>query len=128
MNLNTNLVLVTGAAGWLGSRLVESLVRGLPEHDELKSPAANLRIRVLLMPGQDRHIVTGDTDVVVDNVSVATTRREQVTVPGQGADSIRVSTHGAHFLALVYIPELRATIGRAHSQVRAAFLLSLIHI
>ena len=53
MNLNTNLVLITGAAGWLGSRLVESLVRGLPEHDELKSPAANLRIRVMLLPGQD---------------------------------------------------------------------------
>lgn len=53
MNLNTNLVLVAGAAGWLGSRLVESLVRGLPEHDELKSPTANLRIRVLLLPGQD---------------------------------------------------------------------------
>jgi nucleoside-diphosphate-sugar epimerase len=53
MNFNTNLVLVTGAAGWLGSRLVESLVRGLPEHDELKSPAAHLRIRVMLLPGQD---------------------------------------------------------------------------
>ena len=52
MKLNTNLVLVTGAAGWLGSRLVESLVRGLPEHDELKFPAADLRIRVLLLPGQ----------------------------------------------------------------------------
>ena len=50
---DTKLVLVTGAAGWLGSRLVESLVRGLPEHDELKSPAADLRIRVLLLPGQD---------------------------------------------------------------------------
>ncbi len=53
MNLNTNLVLVTGAAGWLGSRLVVSLVRGLPEHDEIKSPVADLRIRVLLLPGQD---------------------------------------------------------------------------
>jgi nucleoside-diphosphate-sugar epimerase len=53
MNLNTHLVLVTGAAGWLGSRLVESLLRGLPEHDELKTPPANLRIRVLLLPGQD---------------------------------------------------------------------------
>lgn len=47
------LVLVTGAAGWLGSRLVESLVRGLPEHEELKSPAPSLRIRVMLLPGQD---------------------------------------------------------------------------
>lgn len=66
----TKLVLVTGAAGWLGSRLVESLVRGLPEHDELKSPAPNLRIRVMLLPGQDTaplkkiseriEVVTGD--------------------------------------------------------------------
>ena len=53
MELNTPLVLVTGAAGWLGSRLVASLVRGLPEHDELKAPAANLRVRVLVLPGQD---------------------------------------------------------------------------
>jgi nucleoside-diphosphate-sugar epimerase len=53
VNFNTHQVLVTGAAGWLGSRLVESLVRGLPEHDELKSPAPHLRIRVMLLPGQD---------------------------------------------------------------------------
>lgn len=32
---------------------MESLVRGLPEHDELKAPAANLRVRVLVLPGQD---------------------------------------------------------------------------
>jgi nucleoside-diphosphate-sugar epimerase len=70
MNLNTNLVLITGAAGWLGSRLVESLVRGLPEHEELKTPATDLRIRILLLPGQDAapfkkisdriEVVTGD--------------------------------------------------------------------
>lgn len=70
MELNTKLVLITGAGGWLGSRLVESLVRGLPEHDELKSPAPDLRLRVLLLPGQHGttlrklsdqiEIVTGD--------------------------------------------------------------------
>jgi nucleoside-diphosphate-sugar epimerase len=70
MNLNTQLILVTGAAGWLGSRLVQSLVRGLPENDALKTPQADLRVRCLLLPGQDAtalrklsgrvEIVTGD--------------------------------------------------------------------
>lgn len=70
------LVLVTGAAGWLGSRLVESLVRGLPEHEELKSPAVNLRIRIMLLPGQDAaplkkisdriEVVTGDVRSAAD--------------------------------------------------------------
>jgi nucleoside-diphosphate-sugar epimerase len=64
------LILVTGAAGWLGSRLVESLVRGLPDREELRSPAENLRIRILLLPEQDiagfkkisdrLEVVTGD--------------------------------------------------------------------
>jgi nucleoside-diphosphate-sugar epimerase len=53
MNLSNNLVLITGAAGWLGSRLVESLGRGLPDHHALKTPPANLRLRCLMLPGQD---------------------------------------------------------------------------
>src|SRR5688572_25248885 len=53
MNLNTQLVLVTGAAGWLGSRLVKSLVQGLPENDALKTPQSDLRVRCLLLPGQN---------------------------------------------------------------------------
>lgn len=70
MNLNRPLALVTGAAGWLGSRLVESLVRGLPDHEALREPRRDLRIRVLLLPGQDGaglrklsnriEVVTGD--------------------------------------------------------------------
>ena len=53
MNLQTHLVLVTGAAGWLGSRLVESLVHGLADQESLKPPQTGLRIRCLLLPGQD---------------------------------------------------------------------------
>lgn len=68
MNLQTQLVLVTGAAGWLGSRLVESLVRGLPEHDALKQPPADLRIRVLLLPGQD----AGPLSKLSDRIAVVT--------------------------------------------------------
>ena len=70
MNFDTKLILVTGAAGWLGLRLVQALVRGLPEHDLLKTPSLDIRIRCLLLPGQDAallqklsdrlEIVTGD--------------------------------------------------------------------
>ncbi|HSU56434.1 MAG TPA: NAD-dependent epimerase/dehydratase family protein, partial [Candidatus Dormibacteraeota bacterium] len=66
----SELALVTGAFGWLGSRLVETLVRGLADCPQLKTPSANLRVRCLLLPGQDGkelssiservEIVTGD--------------------------------------------------------------------
>ena len=52
MNLDTNLVLITGPLGWLGARVVEALVRGLPGHPRLAVPAPGLRIRCLVQPGQ----------------------------------------------------------------------------
>ena len=51
--LNSPLVLVTGAAGWLGLNLVQALVRGLPDHPALAAPRPDRRIRCLLLPGQD---------------------------------------------------------------------------
>jgi nucleoside-diphosphate-sugar epimerase len=67
---DNHLVLVTGALGWLGISLVQALAKGLPDHDSLKTPRADLRIRCLILPGQDEtplrkiservEVVTGD--------------------------------------------------------------------
>ena len=54
--LQTKTVLVTGAMGWLGSRLVELLARGLPGLEHLScAPAGEKRytVRCLVLPGQD---------------------------------------------------------------------------
>jgi nucleoside-diphosphate-sugar epimerase len=53
MSLGNNQVLVTGALGWLGSRLLEVLVRGLPDHETLRESQTDLGIRCLILPGQN---------------------------------------------------------------------------
>jgi len=53
MQFKTNLVLVTGAVGWLGISLVKALVNGLPDCPNLQVPKKGLRIRCLVLPGQD---------------------------------------------------------------------------
>jgi nucleoside-diphosphate-sugar epimerase len=53
MHFSTNQVLVTGALGWLGVSLVEALVNGLADHEALQEPPRDLRIRCLVLPGQD---------------------------------------------------------------------------
>ncbi len=70
MHFPTDTVLVTGARGWLGTRLVQALVSGLPDHEALKEPHAHLRVRCLILPGQDAaqlrkispgiEVITGD--------------------------------------------------------------------
>ena len=50
MDLRTELVLVTGATGWLGSRLVEVLGHGLANCEPLAEHDAKLRIRCLVLP------------------------------------------------------------------------------
>lgn len=75
MELTSNRLLITGALGWLGSRLVEALTRGLPD---LAAPKAldDLRLRCLVLPGEnssalqklsDRvEVVTGDIENPAD--------------------------------------------------------------
>jgi len=46
-------VLITGAAGWLGLNLVEALTRGIKGHPKLAKGFEGLKIRCLLLPGQD---------------------------------------------------------------------------
>ncbi|NEO84103.1 MAG: NAD-dependent epimerase/dehydratase family protein [Spirulina sp. SIO3F2] len=70
MQFETNLVLVTGSLGWLGISLVQALIEGLPEHEQLQQPQPDLHIRCLILPGQDAtplvnlseriEVVTGD--------------------------------------------------------------------
>lgn len=74
--LPTNQVIVTGALGWLGINLVEALAKGLPDHDALKTPRGDLKIRCLILPGQDGaelkriservEVVTGDVRSAAD--------------------------------------------------------------
>jgi nucleoside-diphosphate-sugar epimerase len=57
MDLGTNLALVTGATGWLGSRLVGALVHGLAECDWMPRPNPQLRVRCLVLPGEDAALI-----------------------------------------------------------------------
>lgn len=61
-------IFVTGSLGWLGSRLVETLFRGLPEHEALGRPRADLHIRCLVLPGQD----TSPLRKISDRIEVMT--------------------------------------------------------
>lgn len=47
------LVFVTGAAGWLGWRLAETLVSGLPDDERFRSPPPERRVRAFIMKFQD---------------------------------------------------------------------------
>jgi nucleoside-diphosphate-sugar epimerase len=59
MKFPSNAVLVTGAQGWLGTGLVHALVRGLSDCPALRTPQDDLKIRVLLLQGQDGPLLKG---------------------------------------------------------------------
>ncbi|MDZ4837309.1 MAG: NAD(P)-dependent oxidoreductase [Candidatus Melainabacteria bacterium] len=49
------MAIVTGAPGWLGSRLVECLLTGLPDVEQLKDAKPRI-VRIARQPGVDSHI------------------------------------------------------------------------
>ena len=53
----SDLALVTGGAGWLGSRLVGALVQGLPECGGMPQPNPRMRVRCLVLPGEDASLI-----------------------------------------------------------------------
>jgi len=57
MELGTTLALVTGAAGWLGSRLVETLIHGSPEWQGMAPPNSQLHVRCLALPSEDASLI-----------------------------------------------------------------------
>lgn len=59
MDFGTPLILVTGSAGWLGTNLTRALLHGMPECEPLSKPASNLRVRCLVLPGQDAAVLQG---------------------------------------------------------------------
>ena len=71
MEFSTNLVLVTGALGWLGINLVKALVYGLPESEGYPQPQGDLRIRCLILPGQNGSVIeeiSNSIEVVVGDL------------------------------------------------------------
>lgn len=52
----SDLVLITGALGWLGISLVKALIKGLPDVERFSQPRDDLTLRCLILPGQDPEI------------------------------------------------------------------------
>ncbi len=53
MNFNSKLILITGANGWLGRNLVESLVNSIPNCSKLEKIDSDVKIRCMVMPNEE---------------------------------------------------------------------------
>lgn len=69
--LGAKLVLVTGATGWIGFRLIEVLLRGLPGDEAFECPDPGLRVRCLVLPGEntaDLKALSPGLEIVTGNI------------------------------------------------------------
>ena len=67
--LDGRMVLVTGAAGWLGQSLLHALVHGLPDCPAFAVPPRPARIRALVLPHESAALTGfGDVEVVTGDV------------------------------------------------------------
>ena len=64
MSSESRQVLVTGAGGWLGRRLVDTLVHGLPDTPSLRQPSGDLRVRALVLDPADAPAIEALSDRV----------------------------------------------------------------
>lgn len=64
MDFGTRHLVVTGAGGWLGQRLVDTLAHGLADHPALVAPDPSARIRALVLPGIDTKALRALSDRV----------------------------------------------------------------
>ena len=64
IEFKTDIVLVTGALGWLGTSLVKALAQGLIDCESLSQPSENLKIRCLILPHQDAKILEKISDKI----------------------------------------------------------------
>jgi nucleoside-diphosphate-sugar epimerase len=66
MNFGNDLVLMTGAGGWLGRAVLHALVHGLPESPRVGAAQPGLRIRALVLPGEEAAVreIGGDVEIV----------------------------------------------------------------
>jgi len=59
IDFGTDVVLVTGANGWLGRNLVQTLLDGDPDCPLLREPQPQLTVRAMIVPGDDASFLQG---------------------------------------------------------------------